>query len=163
MCHKSKFSRWYILVSSQLNGDYMVACLYNAQLLVSMHRVVSDKLGHYKKGFDKYFRNGGAKLSHGVPIACKKYGLKYNNNHIERDQRRIRQFSNPKGSFQDHRSAEEQLSLYDSFHNYIFPHPGLRGRTPAETAGIHLSLGRNRLNSLIKMSSRGVPREHISH
>jgi transposase-like protein len=126
-------------------------------------RIVSDKLGHYKKGFDKYFRNGGAKLSHGVPIACKKYGLKFNNNPIERDQRRIRQFSNPKGSFQDHRSAEEQLSLYDSFHNYIFPHPGLRGRTPAETAGIHLSLGRNRLNSLIKMSSRGVPREHISH
>lgn len=126
-------------------------------------RIVSDKLGHYKKGFDKYFRNSGVKLSHGVPIACKKYGLKYNNNAIERDQRRIRQFSNPKGSFQDDCSAEEQLTLYDSFHNYIFPHPELRGKTPAEMAGIHLSLGRNRLNSLIKIASREAPREHISH
>lgn len=36
-------------------------------------RAVSDKLRHYKKGFNKYFRNSGAKLSHGVPIACRNY------------------------------------------------------------------------------------------
>jgi transposase-like protein len=125
-------------------------------------RIVSDKLGHYRRGYNKYFRNSGAKLSHGVPIACKKYGLKYNNNPIERDQRRIRQFTNPKGSFQAHQSAQEQLYLYDAFHNFIFPHQGLDGKTPGDKAEINLPLGRNKLLGMIKLASRDVPTTGIS-
>jgi len=122
-------------------------------------RIVSDKLEHYRRGYNKYFLNTGVKLTHGVPIACKKYGLSYNNNSIERDQRRVRQFTNPKGSFQDRHSAEVQLHFYDTFHNYIFPHSGLDGHTPAEEAGIKLLLGRNKLQGIIKIASREALRE----
>jgi len=41
-------------------------------------------LAHYKKGHSKFFFNV-ATLTHGVPIKCRKYGLKRNNNCIERD------------------------------------------------------------------------------
>ena len=44
----------------------------------------SDKLEHNRKGFTKFFGNV-ATLNFGVPIKCKKYGLKRNNNCIERD------------------------------------------------------------------------------
>jgi len=118
-------------------------------------RIVSDKLGHYKRGYNKFFRSKEVKLSHSVPIACKKYGLKYNNNPIERDQRRIRQFTDPKGSFQEIQSAEEQLYFYDVFHNFVFPHIELNGKTPAEKASINLPLGRNRLSGLINLATNG--------
>lgn len=117
-------------------------------------RIVSDKLGHYKRGYNKYFLNSGTKLSHGVPIGCKKHGLKFNNNSIERDNRRIRQFTDPKGSFQEIHSAEKQLFLHDVFHNFIIGHPALHGKTPAEASDILLALGRNKLYGLIKMASR---------
>src|SRR3989338_9261108 len=44
----------------------------------------SDKLEHNREGFKKFFGNV-ATLTFGVPIKCKKYGLKRNNNCIERD------------------------------------------------------------------------------
>lgn len=44
---------------------------------------VSDKFEGYKIGFTYYFYRF-AKLVFGVPIVCKKYGLKHNNNAIER-------------------------------------------------------------------------------
>jgi len=44
---------------------------------------VSDKFEGYKIGFNYCFHMFG-RLVHGVPIACKKYGLEHNNNAIER-------------------------------------------------------------------------------
>jgi hypothetical protein len=51
---------------------------------------VSDKLGHYKKGFNKYFSRI-AKLEFGVPIANEKHGRKHNNNPIERDNEEVKE------------------------------------------------------------------------
>ena len=34
-------------------------------------RIVSDKLGHYRRAFNKYFYHSGARMVHGVPIACR--------------------------------------------------------------------------------------------
>ena len=42
-----------------------------------------DKFANYKSAFSRNFYRI-ANLSFGVPIACKKYGLKHNNNPIER-------------------------------------------------------------------------------
>ncbi len=44
---------------------------------------VQDGFENYKSGSKKYFSRV-CKIIAGVPIACKKYGLKHNNNHIER-------------------------------------------------------------------------------
>ena len=44
---------------------------------------VCDGFYNYKNAFNKLFYRA-AQLQFGVPIACKKYGLLYNNNQIER-------------------------------------------------------------------------------
>ena len=51
---------------------------------------VSDKLGQYKSAFNRHFYRI-ARLVHGVPIACRQYGLKFNNNPIERHNEDIKQ------------------------------------------------------------------------
>ncbi len=48
-----------------------------------MFEFVCDGFENYKTAFMKYFYRV-CKLNFGVPIACKKYGLKHNNNPSER-------------------------------------------------------------------------------
>jgi transposase-like protein len=117
-------------------------------------KIISDKLPHYKKAFNKYFLNL-ATLVFGVPIACKKYRLKHNNNPIERDHEYIRQRTEIMRGFKSLESGDETLDLMDIDYNFITPNKILDGRTPAEAAGIKLDLGRNRLLSLIRRSSVG--------
>ena len=49
---------------------------------------VSDKFGNYKTAWKKLF-NRVTKMRFGVPIACKKFGLKHNNNSVERHNREL--------------------------------------------------------------------------
>lgn len=113
-------------------------------------KVVSDKLGHYKKGHNKYLR-GQSELVHGVPIACKKYGLEHNNNSAERDNERIKEHTKTmRGGFRTIWTGKDMLFLVDNHYNFVRPHMGLNGGTPAEAAGIDLKLRRNKLLYLIK-------------
>ncbi|MEE9151794.1 MAG: DDE-type integrase/transposase/recombinase, partial [Thermoplasmata archaeon] len=118
-------------------------------------KIISDKLGHYRKAFNKYFYRTTAKMVHGVPIACKKYGLEHNNNPAERDNARVKQRTKTMRGFGAHKTAEAFLDMLDIHHNYIKPSMSLDGRYPAEEAGIYLNLGRNRLLSLIHLASFG--------
>ena len=43
------------------------------------------------------------------------------------------------------------------YYNFLRPHMGLEGNTPAQEAGIDLELGRNRLKNLIRQSANGNP------
>jgi len=43
---------------------------------------------------------------------------------------------------------------YKIYYNFIRPHMGLNGKTPAEIANVPLQLGDNRWMSLIKISTR---------
>lgn len=112
---------------------------------------VSDKLGQYKTAFNRYFYHI-AKLVHGVPIACRQYGLKYNNNPIERHNQDIKQRYKVMRHFKGFASAEAFLALRRVIYNFVRTHQGLK-RTPAEAAGIDLGLGRNRLLDLIRICS----------
>lgn len=47
-------------------------------------KFITDGLGHYMKGFNKFLRYI-AKITHGVPIKARKAKLKHNNNCVERD------------------------------------------------------------------------------
>ncbi|MDI6855541.1 MAG: DDE-type integrase/transposase/recombinase [Candidatus Thermoplasmatota archaeon] len=116
-------------------------------------KIISDKLGHYKLAFNKYFYHTKTKLIHGVPIACNKHGLKYNNNPAERDNGRVKQRYKVMKGFKSYSSAEAFLDILDIHHNYIKPSMALDGSYPAEHANIHLPLGRNRLLSLILLAS----------
>jgi len=110
---------------------------------------VSDKLGHYKKGFNKYFRYV-AELRFGISIKQKKYGYKHNNNVIERDNREVKQRYYPMIGFKELNSANNVLDLLDTYDNYI---EDKENKTPAQRAGIELNLGkRYQFLNLIKVS-----------
>ncbi len=126
----------------------------------------SDMLAHYKKGFTKYFFRV-ATLTHGVPIKCRKYGLKRNNNCVERDHQYSRKLEkNSRGN----KEIDGISSLYDvgdAYYNFIdkqrlmkkcrktkkWMQKEKRWRTPAERAKIKLELGeRLQLLGLIKLA-----------
>lgn len=124
----------------------------------------TDKLEHYKKGYNKFFRNV-ATLTFGVPIKCKKHGLKRNNNCIERDHQYSRKLEkNCRGN-----KAVDGISavydLGDAYYNYIdkqrlmkksrkekkWIYKEKKWRTPAERAKIKIDLGdKFQLLNLIK-------------
>ena len=110
---------------------------------------VSDGFHNYKNGAIHYFYRT-ARIIAGVPIACKKYGLKHNNNPIEKYNQDIGDQIKTKRGFGSFSGAEEFLNLRHVVKNFVNPHMSLNGRTPAEAAGINLMLGRQRLLNLIK-------------
>ena len=111
---------------------------------------VSDGFENYKNAFNKLFSKV-AKLQFGVPIACKKYGLEWNNNPIERYNGDIKDRIKIMRHFGSFERAEHFLNLKQIIHNFINPHMGLKDKTPAEKADINLKLGRRKLLNLIKI------------
>lgn len=111
---------------------------------------VSDGFENYRTAFSKLFRRT-AKLVFGVPIACKKYGLKHNNNSVERYNGDLKdRIKVMRGGFGSFEGAEAFMNLKRVIHNFVNPHQELKGRTPAEAAEVKLLLGRNKLLGLIK-------------
>jgi len=114
---------------------------------------VCDKFENCKTAFSKLFYRV-AKLRFGVPIKAKKSGLKHNNNHIERYNQEIKDRIKTMRGFFSCRRAEHFLNLKHIIHNFVNPHRQLKGKTPAESAGINLNLGRNKLLTLIKYRAK---------
>jgi len=108
---------------------------------------VSDKFENYRNGFNYYFYRH-AKLIFGVPIAYKKYGLRHNNNAIERHNEDFKQRYKVMRAFKSSESAECFTEFRRITYNFVRTHQGIK-RTPAEKAGLNLDLGRNRLLNLI--------------
>jgi len=115
---------------------------------------VSDKFGNYKTAWSKQFSRV-TKLVFGVPIACHKYGLEHNNNAIERENGNIKdRIKTMRGGFENFGGAEAFLNLRHIIHNFVKPHQGIKGRTPAEEAEIDLELGREKLLKLIQIRAQ---------
>lgn len=111
---------------------------------------VSDGFENYRNAFNKLFYRV-AKLQFGVPIACKKFGLKYNNNPIERYNGKIKdRLNGMRSQFKSFEYAESFMNLRRVINNFVNPHQQLGGKTPAEIAEINLNLGRMKLYNLIK-------------
>jgi transposase-like protein len=112
---------------------------------------VSDGFEGYKIGFNYHFYRI-AKLTFGVPIACKKHGLNYNNNAIERHNEDFRQRSNIMRGFKSQDSGSAFTELRRIVYNFVRTHQGL-GKTPADEAELKLQLGNNKLLGLISLSN----------
>jgi len=111
---------------------------------------VCDGFPNYKSAFYKLFYRV-VKLNFGVPIACKKYGLKHNNNPAERYNGKLDdRLKIIRGGFGSFEGAKAFMNLQRIIHNFVNPHQELRGKTPAEMAEITLPLGRNKLLNLIR-------------
>jgi len=117
-------------------------------------KFVCDKFSNYKSAFTKLFRRV-ANLDFGVPIACEKYGLEHNNNPIERYNGKIKdRIKIIRGGFENFDGAKAFMDLQRVLHNFVNPHQELGEKTPAEMAGITLSLKRNKLLSLIRFLAK---------
>lgn len=114
---------------------------------------VSDKFANYRNAWRKLFYRV-TELRFGVPIACKKYGLRHNNNPIERHNREIGRRVDTLNVFQTHIGASATLTLCKFVYNYVTPHTSLGGKTPAEAAGLNLPLGQNKLQGLISLARK---------
>jgi transposase-like protein len=114
---------------------------------------VSDEFKNYKTAWKKLFYRTTT-LHHGVPIACRKYGLTHNNNPIERYNREIKRRIIVLTVFQTVEGARALLGLRTIIYNYITPHASLNGKTPAEVAMIKLELGENKLLNLISLARK---------
>ncbi len=111
---------------------------------------VSDGFENYRNAFNKLFYRV-ARLQFGVPIACKKYGLEYNNNPIERYNGKIKdRLNGMRSQFKSFDYANSFLNLRRIIHNFVNPHQQIGGKTPAEKAEIKLNLERMKLFGLIK-------------
>lgn len=117
---------------------------------------VCDQFWNYRTAWSKlFFRTN--KLVAGVPIACYKYGLEHNNNPIERYNGKIKdRIKVMRGGFNSFEGAEAFLNMRRVIHNFVNPHQGLKGKTPAEMAEINLTLGRNKLLKLIRWTRRNL-------
>lgn len=110
-----------------------------------------DKFYNYKTAFNKLFLRT-CKLNFGVPIACKKYNLKHNNNSVERYNGKIKdRIKNIRSGFKNFDDAGNFMNLRNVIYNFVNPHQELGGETPAKKAGVDLELGRNRLLDLIQL------------
>jgi len=78
---------------------------------------VSDKMGHYRKGFNRYFSRI-AELEFGVSIANEKHRRKHNNP-IERNNEGVKERSSVMRGFKDLKAAKATLDLHDVVQNYV--------------------------------------------
>jgi len=130
--------------------------------------LVSDKLGAYQRAFNKFFQRAtnprmkGARLNHGVPIGCQRHGLKRNNNPIERDNQRIGRRVVLTRGFKADRTAWNALQFLDIGYNFLDPHLGLGGKSPASKAGIKLPKAPNRLMEMIYLQLPNLIEADIS-
>lgn len=115
---------------------------------------VCDGFENYGNAWSIIFRVV-TKLSFGVPIACKKYGLERNNNPIERYNGKIKdRIKTMRGGFYSFEGAEAFMNLNHIIHNFVNPHQQLKGKTPAEAANIELNLGEQKLLALIRYQAK---------
>jgi len=77
-----------------------------------------------------------------------------NNNMVERLDSTVREREKVMRGLKKNES--EIVDGFRIYYNFIRPHMGLEGKTPAEVAGIKLKLGENKWKSLIERSSRNV-------
>jgi transposase-like protein len=75
-----------------------------------------------------------------------------NNNVLERYHGTFRERDKVMRGMENGQTAREMTENIRTYYNFIRPHTALDGRTPAEEAGINLSLGRNRWMSLLSQA-----------
>jgi len=112
-----------------------------------------DGCSTYKTAFNILFGRV-AKLIFGIPIKYGKFGVKHNNNAIERYNKEIKRRTMVFGSFRSFEGARVFLSFRAIIYNFVNPHSELNGSTPAEAAEIFIPLGKGRMVDLIKYVSK---------
>ena len=109
--------------------------------------VLTDCLNSYQEAIRKEFEN---KTAH---IKTKSLKEGFVNIPIERYHNEIRENLKARRGLGNDESAQTFSELLKINHNFVKPHQGLDGKTPAQAANIELNLGDNKYLDLIKQSA----------
>ena len=110
--------------------------------------ILTDSLNSYQKPIREEFEN---RVAH---IKTKSLKDGFVNRPIERYHNEIRERLKARRGLGNDESAQTFSELLKINHNFVKPHQGLDGKTPAQAANIDLNLGTNKYLDLIKQSAK---------
>ncbi len=108
--------------------------------------VITDALNSYQEAMRKEFKEMTAH------VKTKSIRDGFANRPIERYHNEIRENLKARRGLGNDESAQDFAELLKINHNFVKPHQGLDGRTPAQASGIELGLGNDKYLDLIKQS-----------
>lgn len=109
--------------------------------------IITDSLASYGEAIREEFKN---RTAH---IKTQSIREGFVNRPIERYHNSIRENLKARRGLGNKKSAQTFSELLKINHNYVRPHMGLKGKTPAEIAGIDLHLGDDKYLDLIKLAT----------
>jgi transposase-like protein/DNA-directed RNA polymerase subunit M/transcription elongation factor TFIIS len=113
--------------------------------------IVTDGLQAYKEAVKAEFYDKSAFVQN-PHIRLKDFETKPNNNILERLNGTFRERTKIMRSFDSSMGAGEFAAGMQTYYNYIRPHQGIGGLTPAQMAGIEIDLTGNRWMKMIEMT-----------
>ena len=108
--------------------------------------ILTDCLNSYQAAIRKEFQN---RVAH---VKTKSLKEGFVNRPIERYHNEIRENLKTRRGLGNDESAQNFAELLKINHNFVKPHQGLDGKTPAQAANIDLNLGNDKYLNLIKQS-----------
>ncbi|MDD2295958.1 MAG: DDE-type integrase/transposase/recombinase [Eubacteriales bacterium] len=115
--------------------------------------IVTDGLQAYKEAIRAEFFDRSAFIQN-PHLRLKDFETKPNNNIVERLNGTFRERTKVIRSFPDQISANEFCAGMQVYYNYIRPHQGIDGLTPAQMAQIPINLSGNRWMTMIELATK---------
>lgn len=114
--------------------------------------IVTDGLQAYKSAIPKEFYDKHAEIKN-PHLRLKDFETKPNNNIIERLNGTYRERMKVIRSFSTKLGAEDYAEAMRIYYNYIRPHQGIDGMTPAQMTGVPIDLSGNRWQTMIQLAT----------
>lgn len=109
--------------------------------------MISDSLKSYEKAIRRELNNRA------VHIRTKSIKGGFTNRPIERYHNEIRENLKARRGLGNDGSAQNFAEMQRMYHNFLRPHMGLDGMTPAEAAGIDMCLGDDGITDLVMLQN----------
>jgi transposase-like protein len=118
--------------------------------------IITDKLHAYKPAITTEFYTMTKPRTEHVKLKNIKEGT--NNNIVERLHGTVRERTKVMRGLDTDQTAQTMMQANRIYYNYLRPHQALKGKTPAEKAGIDLKLEGNKWLELIQKAKRSASR-----
>ncbi len=129
-------------LSPNRDSPQAVSLLHQAKSLGTPASIVSDRYSAYKVPVKAIFPD----VQH---IRVESFKDDISNNLIECFNKQFKAWYKTKQGFSSFRSANNLISMFVFFFNFVRPHSALGGLTPAQVAGLNLSQKQKRLYPLV--------------